>query len=151
MMAAYILNGAGFVIGTFEGAGAPPNSTFLSPPENASQPLRFVDGAWLTDPVPPPSWDEAPAEYWWIDKGPFFDRFGAKALTITSSQDSVVQGLLNLVMVRQYIDLKRADLPPMLGLLVQKGLLNVGEAAAVLSPPTTDYERHIKGLPQPSA
>ena len=101
--------------------------------------------------APRPSWSD-PAlsdQYFWLDVGPFFDRFGAKALAITSSTDPQVQGIITLILPRKYVHLKRADLPAMLDLLLSKGLITAGEKATVLTPRTTDYERHIKGLPQP--
>lgn len=98
-----------------------------------------------------PAWADADLDprYWWIDKGPFFDRFGAKALAIVSSTDALVQGLVTLIMPRAYIDLKRADIPSLLDALVMKGLITADEKTAVLTTQTTDYERHIKGLVQP--
>lgn len=109
------------------------------------------DGTNLTAPKVRPNWTDTDLDqrYWWIDKGPFFDRFGAKALAIVSSTDAQVQGLVSLIYPRNYIDLKRQDLPNMLGLLVAKGLITSAEKDAVLTTPTTDYERHIKDLPQP--
>ncbi len=83
---------------------------------------------------------------WWIDPGPFFDRFGPAAFAITSSTDPQVQGLVMLLLPRQYVDLKRPDLPQMLGLLVAKELITDDEKTVILTTPTTEYERHIKGL-----
>lgn len=105
------------------------------------------------DAAPPaPTWVDADLDprYWWINVGPFFDRFGPKALAIVSSADDQVRGVVQLCMPRQYIDLKRADLPVMVGLLVLKGIITEAEKTAALTAPTTDYERHIKGLPQPA-
>lgn len=101
---------------------------------------------------PTPSWSDANLDkrYWWINVGPFFDRFGAKALGVVSSTDPVVQGIVTLTMPREYIDLKRADLSQMLDVLVSKGLITNAEKTAIIAPPTTEYERHIKGLPQPN-
>lgn len=95
------------------------------------------------------TWANAPEEYWWLDVGPFMDRFGEKALGIVSSQDPIVQGVITLLMPRKYIDLKRSDLPLTIDLLISKGLLTVEDKVRVLSLETQDYERHIKGLPQP--
>lgn len=111
------------------------------------------DGAQFAPPPAPPApqWSDASldARYWWVDVGPFFDRFGAKALAVTSSADAQVQGLVTLVMPRQYVDLKRADLPGMLDLLITKSLITAGDKTSILMSPTTEYERHVKGLPQP--
>jgi hypothetical protein len=103
------------------------------------------------NPVLAPTWADAQLDprYHWIDVGPFFDRFGAKALAITGSTDPQVQGLVTLLLPRKYVDLKRADLPGMLDLLISKSLINSTDKAAVLNPQTSDYERHVKGLEQP--
>lgn len=110
-------------------------------------PGQFSDPSYKA----PPAWSDPGLDprYWWIDVGPFLDRFGAKALAITGSPDQQVQGLVTLLLPRKYVDLKRADLPSMLDLLISKGIITPSEKAAVLASPTTDYERHIKGLPQP--
>lgn len=111
------------------------------------------DGSNFTSPASStaPQWTDPALDprYWWVDVGPFFDRFGAKALSITSSTDAQVQGLVSLLLPRKYVDLKRADLPAMLDLLVSKGLITGAEKATVLTTPTSDYERHSKGLEQP--
>jgi hypothetical protein len=54
MMTAWILDAAGFLTGTYDGPGQPASSTRIQPPENAAQPLRFVDGAWLIAKPPGP-------------------------------------------------------------------------------------------------
>lgn len=118
--------------------------------------VSIPDGADLAAlgyaPAPAPSWADVALDprYFWIDVGPFFDRFGAKALAITGSTDPQVQGLVTLLLPRKYVDLKRADLPSMMDLLVAKGLINNDDKTAVLNPQTTDYERHVKGMVQPA-
>lgn len=105
----------------------------------------------FVNPPPIPHWADTNLDerYWWINIGPFFDRFNGKALSITSSTDPVVQGMLTLILPRQYVDLKRADLSSMLDLLISKSLITSGDKSDILSPPTTEYERHIKGMVQP--
>lgn len=129
-----------------------------------AQEPRLVDGIWecgdqrFTDldgtlykpvPAPPLTWANAPEQYWWVDVGPFFDRFGDKAIVVTSADDSVVRGMLTLITPRAYVDLKRPDLPGLLEILVAKQLITADDATRILATPTTDYERHVKGLPQP--
>ena len=96
------------------------------------------------------SWSDSSLDpsYHWVDVGPFLDRFGAKALLVAAT-DPQVQGLITLLLPRKYVDLKRADLPGTLDLLISKGLINAADKAAVLNPVTSDYERHVKGLEQP--
>ena len=110
---------------------------------------RYPDATLL--PFPQLAWSSPDLDprYWQIDVGPFFDRFGAKALAVAGSTDPQVQGLMMLVTPRQYVDLQRADLAGMLDLLISKALINRADKTAILTTPTTDYERHIKGLEQP--
>ena len=46
---------------------------------------------------------------WFIDIGPFFDRFGAAKLAVLTSADATVKAILQDIQVRKWIDLKRAD------------------------------------------
>lgn len=147
---AFILDAAGYVTGTYDGPGLRANSTTTAPPANAAQPLQFVNGAWLTK-LPTVTWETAPAEYWWIDVGSFFDRFGSKALTITSSEDPIVKGLVTLLLPRKYVDLRRADLPTLVSHLVDKKIISEEEAKAVVNTPPTAQERYMPDLPDPIA
>jgi hypothetical protein len=136
---------------------------FVSVPDTVKRLWRVQGGVWSAPPpaptsapteapAPPPAltWDNAPAEYFQIDVGPFFDRFGQKALQVTSSTDPVVEGMVKFVTPRKFIDLKRPDLSSIIGILVTKGIITSEERDAVLVQRTTDYERHSKGLPQPA-
>lgn len=43
---------------------------------------------------------------WYIDIGPFFDRFGQYKMSVLTSTDSVVQALLKDIQVRKWVNLK---------------------------------------------
>ena len=62
-------------------------------------------------------------EEWFINVGPFFDRFGAYKLPILASADAYVQAVIKDSSVRMYIDLKgrRGELVQVIGLLQSKG------------------------------
>lgn len=62
------------------------NGQFVAPPE---------------PPAPPP-----PAYQWYIDIGPFFDRFGATKMAVLTSSDVGVRALITDIQVRKWIDLK---------------------------------------------
>lgn len=51
-------------------------------------------------PPPPPAWE------WYIDIGPFFDRFGAAKMAVLTSADVGVQALIKDIQIRKWIDLK---------------------------------------------
>lgn len=119
--------------------------------------LSFVEahypGAYREVPEPTPeplTWDNAPPEYWWIEVGSFYDRFGAAKVPVLASPDATVQALVRDTQVRKYIDLKRPDVAQFVGYLgTTVDEVTPGVAAFVLAPPTTDDERYVKGLPQP--
>ncbi len=90
---------------------------------------------------PEPVYDE---RVWWIDIGPFFDRFGQHKYAILADTSPVVQALIKDSSVRKYIDLKRVDLPAGLAMLVNAG--HAIDVQAILTTPTAEAERHVKGL-----
>lgn len=118
----------------------------------------------MSDPIthmqpPPPNWADAPLDpaYWWIDLGPFCDRLdtyggAGTQLAVTSSTDATVQGIYKIMALREYIDLKRPDVAGMLALLGTKiAALSSGAVQAnILTARSTNYERHVKGMVQPS-
>lgn len=47
-----------------------------------------------------------PVWQWYIDIGPFFDRFGSAKMQVLTSSDPGVQAILKDIQVRKWIDLK---------------------------------------------
>ena len=101
---------------------------------------------------------EADPRLWWTDVGPFYDRFGADALAIAASDHGACRAVQTLTGVRKYIDLKDPRVAAMIDMLIAtnqpaaqpwapgSGPMTVEKKAAILETPTTEYERHIKGL-----
>lgn len=98
---------------------------------------------------------------WWIDVGPFYDRFGADAMAIAASDHGACKAVQIMTGVRQYVDLKDPRIGQMIDMLIAmaqpaaqpwapgSGPMTEAKKDAILNTPTTDYERHIKGLPDP--
>lgn len=110
-------------------------------------------GAWREVPEMTSvlAWDNAPAEYWYIEVGAFYDRFGPAKIPVLASSDATVQALVRDTQIRKYIDLKRPDVAQFVGYVATKvPEVTADIQAAVLEAPTTDEERYIKGLPQPN-
>ncbi len=63
-------------------------------------------GRWRVVETPEPSAPAAPAWEWYIDIGPFFDRFGAAKMAVLTSADVGVQAILKDTQVRKWLDLK---------------------------------------------
>lgn len=62
----------------------------------------FIDAP--AQPQPAPAWE------WYIDIGPFFDRFGAAKMAVLTSSDVGVQAILKDTQVRKWLDLKLPDI-----------------------------------------
>ncbi len=128
--------------------------TYIEPyDDNGTTRYRYAEVGTSSPPPPAPKWSDANLDprYHWIDVGPFMDRFGAKAVAIAGSSDATVRGMVMLMQPRKYIDLKRQDVADFVGILhAGKGLITEIEAQAILSLKTTEEERHIKGLAQPT-
>lgn len=91
--------------------------------------------AVVEPPPPPPVWQ------WYIDIGPFYDRFGAAKMAVLTSPDAGVKAILADLNIRKWVDLKRAD--------VGQALAYVGSVVpsvtatlqdAILNTPVADIE-----------
>ena len=118
---------------------------------------------WLLVPYVEPNVtpDPEPVEdprLWWIDVGPFYDRFGADALAIAASDNGACKAVQTMTGVRKYIDLKDPRIGQMIDMLIAlnqptaaawapgSGPMTPAKKLAILTTPTTEQERHIKGL-----
>ncbi len=74
---------------------------------------------------------------WFIDLGPFFDRFGAAKMAVLTSADVGVKALIADIQIRKWIDLQRAD--------VAAGLAYIGSVVPSLTPAlqTTILTTHV--------
>jgi len=143
----------------------PGRSTTVAPP---ADPLpdgtawNFTGHAWValsTAPVAPPAPPAEDPRLWWLDVGPFYDRFGPDALAIAASDHGACRAVQTLTGVRKYIDLKDPRVSAMIDMLIAtqqpeavpyapgSGPMTAAKKAAILTTPTSEAERHIKGLP----
>ncbi|RTL37166.1 MAG: hypothetical protein EKK53_21590 [Burkholderiales bacterium] len=116
-----------------------------------------------TAQVSAPAWSDASLDprYWWVDTGPWRDRFGFDWLAIASSDNALCRACAQLYLDRKYVDLKDARNAQIIDALIATGQpaanplfpgagpMTAAKKAAILNTQTTEYERHIKGLPQP--
>lgn len=56
------------------------------------------------EPIPVPGWE------WYIDIGPFFDRFGAAKMPVLTSDDVGVQAIIKDTQVRKWLDLRLPEI-----------------------------------------
>ena len=115
----------------------------------------FAEGSYRAVPEPPA---EPDPRLWWMDVGPFYDRFGADAVAIAASDNGACKAVQTLTGVRKYVDLKDPRIGQMIDMLIAtaqpaaqpwapgSGPMTVEKKEAILTTPTTEYERHVKGL-----
>lgn len=132
----------------------------------AAGPGWSYDGTLFSPPWVPseyPTWASPSLDhrYHWLDTGPWRDRFGVDWLAITSSDNALCKACAQLYLDRKYVDLKDARNAQILDALIAtaqpaanpllpgSGPITPAKKAVILNQQTTDYERHIKGLPQP--
>lgn len=63
---------------------------------------------------------------WFIDLGPFYDRFGAAKMAVLTSTDAGVKAIIADLNIRKWVDLKRAD--------VAQALAYVGSVVPAVTP-----------------
>ena len=67
-------------------------------------------GRWRVVETPEPPAPAAPVWEWYIDIGPFFDRFGAAKMAVLTSSDAGVQAILKDTQVRKWLDLRLPEI-----------------------------------------
>ena len=67
-------------------------------------------GRWRVVETPEPPTPTPPEWEWYIDIGPFFDRFGSAKLAVLTSTDPGVQAILKDTQVRKWLDLKLPEI-----------------------------------------
>lgn len=67
-------------------------------------------GHWRVVETPEPPAPPAPVWEWYIDIGPFFDRFGAAKMAVLTSSDAGVQAILKDTQVRKWLDLRLPEI-----------------------------------------
>ena len=67
-------------------------------------------GRWRVVETPEPPAPEPPVWEWYIDIGPFFDRFGAAKMAVLTSADVGVQAIIKDTQVRKWLALKLPEI-----------------------------------------
>ena len=70
--------------------------------------------------IVPPVWE------WYIDLGPFYDRFGSTKMAVLTSADAGVKAIIADLNIRKWVDLKRTD--------VAQALAYVGSIIPAVTP-----------------
>ena len=135
-MSYYILDEAGFVTGTYSGPSTPANSTNIPPPDDAAQPLQFVNGAWKATP--------AASGNKFITLLAFYSRFTqTERLLIRAAQtrDPVTADFMMLVGAASYIDLASDEAQNGIAYMASTHLISVERAAEIIGAPIAENER----------
>ena len=92
-------------------------------------------------PAPPPP--VPPVWTWYIDLGPFYDRFGAAKMAVLTSADVGIAAIIRDVNIRKWVDLQRPDVAEALAYIGTK-VPSVTPAlqAQILTTPVTSEEQY---------
>lgn len=118
--------------------GAVVENVILASPEFMAE--NYPDGNYraVADPVQPtpePEWQ------WYIDIGPFFDRFGAAKMAVLTSADPGVQAIIKDVQIRKWLDLKLAEVAQSLAYVGSKvPAVTAAMQTAILTTPIAPAE-----------
>ena len=85
---------------------------------------------------------------WFIDLGPFYDRFGAAKMSVLLSADPTVKAILQDVNIRKWIDLQRADVASSLAYIgsVVPSVTPALQTAIITTPVATEENAALRAL-----
>ena len=113
-------------------------NTIEAEPEYMADNYQSEQYREVVEAAPAPA---APTWTWYIDKGPFFDRFGAAKIAVLTSADSVIKALLADINNRHWIDLQRADLVQAVAYIGTKvPAVDAALQTAILTTPVAEAE-----------
>lgn len=87
---------------------------------------HYPDGNYVLVTEPEPAPIPSPVYEWFIDIGPFFDRFGVAKMQVLTSTDAGVRALITDIQVRKWIDLKLPE--------VAQSLVYLGSVIPAVTP-----------------
>ena len=98
-------------------------------------------GRWRVVETPEPPAPAAPEWEWYIDIGPFFDRFGSAKLAVLTSTNPGVQAILKDTQVRKWLDLKLPEIAQSVDYVASAvPAVTPGLKKAILVTPVAEHE-----------
>lgn len=122
--------------------------------------VRTSDGVFIARAVNSPDWQAflnwqaaggvldpvvttPPVYQWYIDIGPFFDRFGSAKMAVLTSTDTTVAAIVEDVKIRKWIDLQKPAVAQGINALISLGVSGVTAALrdSILTTPVLPEEQ----------
>jgi hypothetical protein len=114
-------------------------NTIVASPEFMQQ--NYPEGNYNLLPEPDPVPEPAKPYEWFIDIGPFFDRFGSVKMQVLTSSDAGVRALITDIQVRKWIDLKLPEVAQSLAYLGSViPAVTPALQSSILNTPVGDHE-----------
>lgn len=102
---------------------------------------HYPEGNYTQLPEPEAPVPQPPVYQWYIDIGPFFDRFGAAKMAVLTSTDSGVKALITDIQIRKWIDLKLPEVDQALAYLGSViPAVTTELQSAILETPVAEHE-----------
>lgn len=119
--------------------GAAVENTIVASPEFMSEQYPAGNYRLAAEPAPPTPTE--PEWAWYMDIGPFFDRFGAAKMAVLTSADVGVQAIIKDVQIRKWLDLKLPEVAQSLAYVGSKvPAVDVALQSSILTTPVADAE-----------
>ena len=126
------------------------NGEWILCPNNVGPGWKYTNPHFFPPEPPATPVDEAE---WYIDIGPFNDRFGSKKLQILASSNPVVKAFNDDKNSRHWIDLKREDVQAAVGYMagiplpdigsIDTPILTMAEVQAIINTPVAPNEQRV--------
>ena len=102
--------------------------------------LTFQSGGGVVGAAPTES---TPYE-WYIDVGPFFDRFGNAKMSVLASSNAVARAIVTDCSIRKWIDLKHPSVASGIDALIAQGIpgLDINLRNAIINTPVSKMEQN---------
>lgn len=99
-------------------------------------------GQFVAPPAPPAPPPAEPTAYeWYIDIGPFYDRFKSAKLAVLTSNDPGVRAIIADLNIRKWVDLARTDVSSAIQYVgTQVPALTAELQTEILATPVADHE-----------
>lgn len=114
-------------------------NTIVADPEFMQQ--HYPEGNYIQLPEPEAPAPQPPVYEWYIDIGPFFDRFGSAKMAVLTSTDAGVKALITDIQIRKWIDLKLPEVDQALAYLGSViPAVTTELQSAILETPVAEHE-----------
>lgn len=143
----------GWYVGSVDTDTVLPRTSSVAPPTDIPEgkQANYVGNVWeVMDYTPNPALpiivSDTPSDpaRWFIDLGPFYDRFGGAKIPVLTSADAGVKAIVADLSIRHWVDLERSDVLDGLNYVASKvSALTPALVYSIMTTPVTEEENLV--------